>query len=282
MRSRNSLCLEACTIALFLNACTHILVFSWFAILTALSSSQHASLEHLSAFGSRNLSQVRLDNLTFSVWQLQVVSRDIRRILTQRADHFNIVLDDVSITQLTFGREYTHAIESKQVAQQEAERAKFIVSPRPWSPPCSLIPCFQLLQYSLQFRACLISYWTHRTCPCSDQAHYTSPPHFIDTWSILCIWVQVEKAEQDKQSAVIRAQGEVYSFPLQLLAVIEHCEDKVCKYVQECFSYRRCLCHIFISGTNLSPHERRPKLAICCRRKVLSLLERQFRTIQHS
>lgn len=59
---------------------------------------------------------------------LQVVSRDIRRVLTQRANAFNIVLDDVSITQLTFGREYTHAIEAKQVAQQEAERAKFIVS----------------------------------------------------------------------------------------------------------------------------------------------------------
>ena len=49
-------------------------------------------------------------------------------MLTQRANAFNIVLDDVSITQLTFGREYTHAIEAKQVAQQEAERAKFIVS----------------------------------------------------------------------------------------------------------------------------------------------------------
>jgi regulator of protease activity HflC (stomatin/prohibitin superfamily) len=32
----------------------------------------------------------------------EVVSRDIRRILTQRANYFNIVLDDVSITQLTF------------------------------------------------------------------------------------------------------------------------------------------------------------------------------------
>lgn len=58
-----------------------------------------------------------------------MVSRDIRRILTERAQGFNLVLDDVSITQLTFGREYTHAIEAKQVAQQEAERAKFIVSP---------------------------------------------------------------------------------------------------------------------------------------------------------
>ena len=32
----------------------------------------------------------------------EVVSRDIRRILTQRAHYFNLLLDDVSITQLTF------------------------------------------------------------------------------------------------------------------------------------------------------------------------------------
>lgn len=57
----------------------------------------------------------------------EVVSRDIRRILAQRALFFNIILDDVSITQLTFSREYTSAVEAKQVAQQEAERAKFIV-----------------------------------------------------------------------------------------------------------------------------------------------------------
>ena len=34
-----------------------------------------------------------------------MVSRDIRRILTQRAYFFNIVLGDVSITQLTFSLE---------------------------------------------------------------------------------------------------------------------------------------------------------------------------------
>jgi prohibitin 2 len=59
---------------------------------------------------------------------LQVVSRDIRTLLTQRAQYFNIVLDDVSITNLTFSREYTGAVEAKQVAQQDSERAKFIVS----------------------------------------------------------------------------------------------------------------------------------------------------------
>ena len=34
------------------------------------------------------------------------------------------------LLQLTFSKEYTAAVEAKQVAQQEAERAKFIVSTR--------------------------------------------------------------------------------------------------------------------------------------------------------
>mmetsp|Transcript_10896 Transcript_10896/g.20741 ORF Transcript_10896/g.20741 Transcript_10896/m.20741 type:complete len:318 (+) Transcript_10896:111-1064(+) len=57
----------------------------------------------------------------------EVVSREIRNSLTKRALQFNLVLDDVSITALTFGKEYTAAIEAKQVAQQDAERAKFVV-----------------------------------------------------------------------------------------------------------------------------------------------------------
>ncbi|KAK1282018.1 hypothetical protein QJS10_CPB22g01280 [Acorus calamus] len=82
--------------------------------------------------------------------QRESVSREIRMILMERASHFNIALDDVSITMLTFGKEYTAAVEAKQVAAQEAERAKFIV----------------------------------------------------------------EKAEQDKKSAIIRAEGEAQSAKL--------------------------------------------------------------------
>ena len=63
-----------------------------------------------------------------SIHAVQVVSRDIRTLLTARAKYFNLLLDDVSITNLTFSREYTGAVEAKQVAQQESERAKFIVS----------------------------------------------------------------------------------------------------------------------------------------------------------
>jgi len=57
----------------------------------------------------------------------QEVSLLVRRDLVDRAKDFNIILDDVSITELSFGREYTSAIEAKQVAQQEAQRASFVV-----------------------------------------------------------------------------------------------------------------------------------------------------------
>ncbi|XP_039137803.1 prohibitin-1, mitochondrial-like [Dioscorea cayenensis subsp. rotundata] len=89
-------------------------------------------------------------NASQLITQREAVSREIRRVLTERARNFNIELDDVSITTLSFGKEFTLAIEAKQVAAQDAERAKFIV----------------------------------------------------------------EKAEQDKRSAIIRAQGEAKSAQL--------------------------------------------------------------------
>ncbi|KAL4828696.1 hypothetical protein H8958_015586 [Nasalis larvatus] len=47
--------------------------------------------------------------------------------LTERAATFGLILDDVSLTHLTFGKEFTEAVEAKQVAQQEVERARFAV-----------------------------------------------------------------------------------------------------------------------------------------------------------
>ncbi|KAK2461753.1 hypothetical protein APHAL10511_006216 [Amanita phalloides] len=61
------------------------------------------------------------------ITQREVVSSRIRADLLQRAGEFHIVLEDVSITHLTFGKEFTQAVEAKQIAQQDAERAKFIV-----------------------------------------------------------------------------------------------------------------------------------------------------------
>ncbi|TCD67523.1 prohibitin-1 [Steccherinum ochraceum] len=61
------------------------------------------------------------------ITQREVVSSRIREDLLQRAGEFNLQLEDVSITHLTFGKEFTQAVEAKQIAQQDAERAKFIV-----------------------------------------------------------------------------------------------------------------------------------------------------------
>lgn len=59
--------------------------------------------------------------------QREEVSRLIRRNLEERAEDFSISIDDCAITQLAFGREYSKAVEDKQVAQQDAERAKYLV-----------------------------------------------------------------------------------------------------------------------------------------------------------
>nr|XP_019010710.1 prohibitin PHB1 [Kwoniella pini CBS 10737]OCF49491.1 prohibitin PHB1 [Kwoniella pini CBS 10737] len=60
----------------------------------------------------------------------EIVSARIRDDLLNRAKEFNIQLEDVSIfyhTLNSFGKEFTTAVEQKQIAQQDAERAKFVV-----------------------------------------------------------------------------------------------------------------------------------------------------------
>lgn len=61
------------------------------------------------------------------ITQREVVSARIRQELSRRAAEFNIRLEDVLITHMTFGKEFTKAVEQKQIAQQDAERAKFLV-----------------------------------------------------------------------------------------------------------------------------------------------------------
>ncbi|ORX66371.1 prohibitin-like protein [Linderina pennispora] len=61
------------------------------------------------------------------ITQRDIVSARIRDELLARAQEFNIELEDVSITHMTFGKEFTVAVEKKQIAQQEAERARFVV-----------------------------------------------------------------------------------------------------------------------------------------------------------
>jgi prohibitin 1 len=57
----------------------------------------------------------------------EAVSQEITSVLLERCRNFGIRLDDVSLTHLSFSPEFAKSIEDKQVAEQRAERAKFVV-----------------------------------------------------------------------------------------------------------------------------------------------------------
>ncbi|KAI8986414.1 prohibitin-2 [Pilobolus umbonatus] len=61
------------------------------------------------------------------ITQRERVSRLVRENLVRRALRFNIILDDVSITHVGFSPVFESAVEAKQIAQQDAQRAAFIV-----------------------------------------------------------------------------------------------------------------------------------------------------------
>merc|ERR1719199_292588 len=66
-------------------------------------------------------------NASSLILQRELVSRMVRQRLVQRAKDFYILLDDVAITHINFSPVYEKAVEQKQVAQQQAERARYLV-----------------------------------------------------------------------------------------------------------------------------------------------------------
>ncbi|KAL6928748.1 Prohibitin-2, subunit of the prohibitin complex (Phb1p-Phb2p) [Hanseniaspora valbyensis] len=66
-------------------------------------------------------------NASQLITQREHVSKLIRESLVRRASKFNVLLDDVSITYMTFSPEFSKAVEAKQIAQQDAQRAAFVV-----------------------------------------------------------------------------------------------------------------------------------------------------------
>jgi len=71
--------------------------------------------------------------------QRDTLSEQIHSSLKTRCAEFDILLCDVSITHLTFGTEFAKAIEAKQVASQEAERAKFVVEKSEYEKQATVI-----------------------------------------------------------------------------------------------------------------------------------------------
>ncbi|KAJ3321827.1 Prohibitin-2, subunit of the prohibitin complex (Phb1p-Phb2p) [Boothiomyces sp. JEL0866] len=66
-------------------------------------------------------------NASQIITQREKVSKMVKDHLMLRAGKFNLVLDDVSITHVAFSPEFTHAVEAKQIAQQDAQRGFYIV-----------------------------------------------------------------------------------------------------------------------------------------------------------
>ena len=87
----------------------------WFSFVTCFNSE----------LISPTLSQLSL--IAISLYISQFTPHQCRDQLRDRAREFWLVLDDVSITDLSFGAEFTAAIEAKQVAQQNAQRAALTV-----------------------------------------------------------------------------------------------------------------------------------------------------------
>eukprot|EP00754_Rhynchopus_humris_P041797 Rhum_TRINITY_DN25337_c0_g1::Rhum_TRINITY_DN25337_c0_g1_i1::g.181773::m.181773/K17080/PHB1; prohibitin 1 len=56
------------------------------------------------------------------------VSQEIRKRMRHKAERdFNIILEDISLMDISFGVEFMQAVEAKQVAQQEAQRFQWVV-----------------------------------------------------------------------------------------------------------------------------------------------------------
>lgn len=56
-------------------------------------------------------------NASALLTQREQVSRLIQRNLIERGREFGIIIDDVAIIDLAFGREFTNAVEAKQVGR---------------------------------------------------------------------------------------------------------------------------------------------------------------------
>ncbi|CAF1291302.1 unnamed protein product [Rotaria sordida] len=61
------------------------------------------------------------------ITQRILISQRVSELLTERAAQFGLLLDDISITHLSFRPEFTSAVELKQVAQQDVEKQRFLV-----------------------------------------------------------------------------------------------------------------------------------------------------------
>jgi hypothetical protein len=100
---------------------TFLLTFFGFSLLlhrhnSMQVNSSHREKQFRDSFLLPFFLLLRISYLSLTDFCLQV-SRHIREGLTKRAEEFDILLDDVSIVDLTFSPEFVSAIEAKQVGK---------------------------------------------------------------------------------------------------------------------------------------------------------------------
>ena len=96
-------------------------------------------------------------NASQLITQRQQVSLLVRKELTERAKDFNIVLDDVAITELTFSPAYSAAVESKQVHLCWSLDRNILFDDMAVAHQLILVKCVQLEMYASHFEMLISS-----------------------------------------------------------------------------------------------------------------------------
>lgn len=117
----------------------------------------------------------------------------MRRELFERAKDFNIILDDVAITELSFSSQYTAAVEAKQVGKAQyttlLSNSDSDWSNKQWK--C----CCHSFHYCLWSKCGCLGCIDH-VCVCLAQQEAQRAQFYV------------EKAKQDQRQKIIQAEGE--------------------------------------------------------------------------